>query len=247
MANCLERIWNNWKNNEMQCKSCPNNDVNNYWYPFYGMGDKNSDIMILGDTPAYNLENIQFRNQKDAQQLHEPIANSHQEAARIFLENRKQSNSNQLKKVIEAFFKDTQYTIDSVYFTNTKKCGDISDKHKTGNAINFNNLNGYGYCKSYLDEEITYIKPKLIIVLGGKAWKHLRELLHLPHEDSITRAQYKLIDHKIDESNKTIILPLMHWGYYRRNNQLSEYLNKTNRIIQKIINHDKFKNLQNNS
>lgn len=222
----LETIWHNWQNNKGPCSGCPNNDYDNFWYPFYGMGNKNSDVMIIADTPAYNLENAMPRNCKSLGVERAPLQwQSHSVNSDIFLDKRKNSKKNVLNSVIKAFFDQTEYSIDNVYFTNIKKCGDISGDDKA-------NKQSYRHCSQYMQDEIEEINPNFIISIGSKPFNYIKHKYNLNCSGGIlnNHGTVHLLNSKI------IYLSLAHWGYYRRNNKMDEYLKEAHHKIVKILN-----------
>ena len=66
----------------------------------------------------------------------------------------------------------------------------------------------YDFCKHWLDKEIDFVKPKLIIPLGKFATKHI---LGISYEEEVRMSSYRGQYVKIPKNNRNIaVYPLLH-------------------------------------
>lgn len=94
-------------------------------------------------------------------------------------------------------------SLDEIYFTNTKKCHNIegdSDEVEEANDI------AWSKCQAYLQPELDYVDPDVIVPIGGKAVKAVRKSLGV------------YVTSKLKESALTVtdstpkLIPSYHWS-----------------------------------
>lgn len=221
--NCQGSLWQNWINNCGQCGSCPNNDTNNYWYPLFDLGFRDAKIMVIADTPTYNIEDERRRTARVFE------TKQNRSADRIAVRNeqlceRLMSKQNVLYRVIKGMLADLDIGVSSVYFTNTKKCGDIKGSTKDNKAA-------YKHCADYLQDEIAAVKPEIIITIGRSPMLAVRENFKLPISKNMDK-NHKRVFKKDDVS----IVMLSHWGHYRRTGRtIDKYIHETNAILKDLV------------
>lgn len=221
----LSSIWETWRNNQSPCAKCPNNDSNNYWYPFYGLGNYQSPLMIIADTPAYNIEGMEYRTQKNAHDYYNP-SNDFNQIVSSHLTQRLESSTNKLIEILKHIADCISLDVKDLYFTNAKKCGDIP-----------NNKNGNNQARkicgeNFLLTEIKTINPDVVITVGANPFKQIKNFFQLETNDSVINNHCKIF---FNHSTETFLVVLAHWGYFRRNNLLDKYYNDIKQTLQKII------------
>jgi uracil-DNA glycosylase family 4 len=227
MSNILEDIWANWKNNESLCSKCPNNDLNNYWYPLYAIGNFDSPVMVIGDTPAYNIEGMSFRDRKNAYSTYD-ITNDFNSIVSSHLQQRQKSSTNKLIGILNLIADSINLNVQDLYFTNAKKCGNIPQAKSQNKQATQN------CAESYLEREIEYIDPELIISIGATPFQYLKQFYNIDASNSIIQNHGRVLYNK---RKQFIFLILAHWGYFRRNNILDEYYKDIRTQISKIVKH----------
>ena len=111
--------------------------------------------------------------------------------------------------------RDTGYTFQNLYFTNIKKCGNIATEY---------NKKAYQLCRRYFLLELQYINPSGIIIIGRNALINIIDMLNINGVSrQISSEHCKIIKH-----DNRYYLILSHWGYYRRQNKLNEYILEIN-------------------
>jgi len=222
MLNQIEKIWTNWQLNSEPCSECPDNDTKNYWYPLFGLGNWNADTMVVCDTPAYNIENIEYRYTKN-HLTESMIIQDFKTFAEKLLQERLDSNTNILIKILKSIVLGTNLTVHDLYFTNIKKCGNIS---------RVQNHEAYAMCFKNFLIELEVVKPKNIILVGGKAFNMLNNLFKFTDETSVMEL-FKIPTIFNSHGYKILVVP--HWGYYRRLGKIKEYAKKLNKLSRRFV------------
>ena len=230
----IDRIYKLWKNNKGYCEDCPFNDKCNHYYPLYGLGKRDADVFVVADTPAYNIEGISKRKAKDNCDKQDNSYKDFSEFNTNELQKRLKSNKNVLVNVLKYLTYNTNYSVNDLYFTNIKKCGDypVSSRDKD---------KGYKTCSKYIPYEIKDVNPKIIITVGANPFKYINKLFGLTEEKSILKNHLKTF-----RTKDYTILSLAHWGYFNRNNKMQVYLKDINETFKRMTNETFDKEIYNN-
>jgi uracil-DNA glycosylase len=172
LADELERIWGNWRNNQDQCNGCPHYGAGGGDAPFYGVGSVSNDteVIIVGKEPG------QGDDPTDADDIVRYIQSEYPGNFRDHRSKRIESTgmyeeySNNLTALIALLrVRDIKF-----YFTNLKKCRETDDG-KTQEAISA--------CSEYLFREIEALDPSVIVTLGGEATKSVYDKYPSVYQD----------------------------------------------------------------
>lgn len=183
----LQQIWSNRQDCAGPCERCPGCDAP---YPFYGIGDEDADIMLVGIEPAYNIK-----------EEHTGIGLSWDTAQTMMELDRKQSH-NPLWRVMKRIGNAAGQSAEELYFTNVAKCGGSKDSR----------TERIEHCTDYLEQEIQQVDPDLILVFGSDATEEIKKLAGLGSTNAMKSEHGTL--YKTEEAD---IIPFYHWGYAARN------------------------------
>ena len=221
-----DRIWNDWKNNTGICAECQNNDTNNYWYPLYGLGTLDAEVCLVADTPVYNLPEIESRYKVIYPEYTYRNKVTFDLFKKVILRRIQKTRENKLREFFANAFRGIYTNLDNVYFTNLRKCGAV--KHQT-NKSGIKEI-----CYKWFELEFNELNnATTYITLGAGPFQLVARLLSIHYKGSVTTNHLKVL--KTNDSSKKLI-PLVHWGYARRQGKLEQYYHDVNTLLKKELN-----------
>lgn len=158
MTQSPEQIWENWKNNSGPCEGCPHHDDDLHFRPTL-TPRQSAKVMIVGEDPNSSNDRT-AKNSKDIpglelKQRGNLDQNDNLEAVL--------SNSWPISRFVKGVINNCGLDTSEVYLTNQKKCSNIgngSDKEDEKRARR--------QCESYLQDEIEFLSPSMVILCGKK-------------------------------------------------------------------------------
>jgi uracil-DNA glycosylase len=188
MVTVWREIWENYQENNGPCSGCPNRDCSGYFIPHFvtengNIGSTDPDIVFVGDAPrdthpgSEDDKNRQVKNANDKAECR---------AQRQYDEKEPMLIDNIIGAFPDEFFKEyidspvkennNGFTTDGrIRFTNAKKCGDIYPKDAHGVKNHTARYN----CRNYLEKELEYLDPQIVVAMGGNALREVVAVLDL--------------------------------------------------------------------
>lgn len=188
----MESTWRNQREKDGPCTSCPG-CLSSYPLAF---GDEDADIMLVGMEPAYNVDTDRGELQDLA---------TYEEAMPILIHDRRESQNPLWRHMVNVALA-AECQPEDLYFTNIAKCGSGDFDSRVN------------HCLGYFRNELVTVRPKLILLHGGKVINKVYEMYDLPRPKSVGSVHGKHV-----EFVSATLLPLYHWGYAYRNNTVDEY------------------------
>jgi uracil-DNA glycosylase len=183
----MESVWQNWKNGRSHCQGCPGRHAR---YPLGGLGDPDSDLMLVAKEPNYKVKENTVR--KDM---------SWPEAKQAMVQDRRSAPNRlwrQMRTVADAAGLDDPTDL---YFTNSAKCNYKKDPESEWE-------DHYEHCRGYLSWELEIVSPKVLLLYGKRAIEAAYETYGLDPPTTVeeVHAQPRQV------SGCTLV-PLFHWAY----------------------------------
>ena len=189
-----DEIWDNWLTNSGNCKNCAlRRDPKEISYaPVGTLGNPSSYILIIGKNPGPT------RRQKY------PVKNRRDYNKRFWNDACKGKRGPRFFPKINMMLKYVGLNLEKIHFTNVCRCSSLGEKQTKEGIRN---------CISYLEQEISLSKPKMIITFGKDAYDYTRQILNV---EGGNRLISKQTGKYIKENNLTI-LPFLHPSRRGRN------------------------------
>lgn len=193
----VDLILDNWNWAKGFCDDCPFNEVNGY--PGFAYGDKNVDVMVVGQNPGGLLD-----RKRVVGSMSTDSSEYFEVGLRELVDHETDGKKYVSVQILQAMTEDTRFEdFDNLYFTNVCKCH-CFDKWNNGlgKAIN--------HCTFYLAGEVVFSKPKLIVAFGEPASSAVATLLGIDFD-------FKSMEDRNWEYRSSRRFPLgvlffRHWG-----------------------------------
>lgn len=197
----METAWQNRRTCSSLCEGCPGCDSP---YPLGGLGDPDSDLMLLAQEPAYNVD-------EDTVELPMPW----QEAKETMEENRRQS-MNPLWRQMTVVSGAVGLKPTDLYFTNLAKCNDRKSSWQAR----------FDQCRGYFLRELEIVSPEVILLYGRDVIDAVLDMwgLEPPNKISEVHAQRKEVP------GRTLV-PLYHWAYAARSGWINRYNQEVAQVV----------------
>ena len=195
-------IWENQQDGCHRCSGCPGRDSP---YPLYGVGNPESPIMLIGQEPAYNVDEENVDSSM-----------SYHEARRQWIEDRR-SPPNPLWKHMMNVGLAFEMPPDQLYFTNLVKCaaGDWDERLEN--------------CQPYLGRELGEVDPKVIILHGSKVISVVLQMFDIDWSGTVSDVHTESF-----VVEDTDIVCFYHWGYPYRTGSIDEYNREVRETLQEL-------------
>ena len=203
----METVWYNRRDCTSLCEECPGG---NSPYPLGGLGDPDSDLMLVAQEPAYNVDHDTVELEMDWER-----------AKRVLEENRRES-MNPLWRQILLVAEAAGLEPTDLYFTNLAKC---NDGESTWRAR-------YEQCRGYFLRELEIVSPRAILLYGRDVIDAVFALYGLEVPSQI--GEVHACPH--DVPGRTVV-PLYHWAYAMRSGQIESYNGEVTGVVRSIFSH----------
>lgn len=252
----LQKIWSNWRERANPCLDCPHWGNGGAKAPHYGVGeitDETPTVAFVGHEggPGGNaaLEKIVNRDKPELsetqiKEIKEFIRKSYPELFEVYratdLMKTGMCNGNYtdsgsphspyMRACYDAFRDNTKDPY-SLYFTNIKKCGESYAFDETESK----SRKATSQCMSYLNSELEYLAPDIIVPFGNKAAGAVFSIYEFknncppgfdvehPYDaGGIVSESLKLYE----TENGTGIIPSIHFSEFRFNSWFPKVLEK---------------------
>lgn len=184
----FEKIYRDWTSGRNELEDAGFKDPFGFFYPVFGVGDEDAELMILADSPTYRVEEdeeLRYRGQvrgwRPASSAWESM-DEYREWLRQLLE---LTNPDGAWDVVEAVAEAVDADPEELYYTTLQKDGEFDeslDETEDGEDPAALNEESFSKWKPYLEGEIDHVEPRLIIAFGEKTLQALGDLFD-PHED----------------------------------------------------------------
>ena len=186
-----QKLWENWRQQDLshlsgEKEGKPWELIDNHYYPLYGLGNSDSDVMVVAAGPAWNVgEGAKFPDKRDKswecndfEWTPDIDRDSFEEQERIWRLNRLKERNELVRTLIKLVKFSNELEIgetngledpfQSLYYTNFKKDGEFDDSDLDRMSENF--------WRDYLVREIELQDPSIILTLGKPASENIREI-----------------------------------------------------------------------
>lgn len=197
----METAWQNRRTCSSLCEECPGCDSP---YPLGGLGDPDSDLMLLAQEPAYNVD-------EDTVELRMPW----QEAKETMEENRRQS-MNPLWRQMTVVSEAVGLRPTDLYFTNLAKCNDRKSSWQAR----------FDQCRGYFLRELEIVSPEVILLYGRDVIDAVLDMWGLEPPDKISEVHAQ----RKEVPGRTLI-PLYHWAYAARSGWINRYNQEVAQVV----------------
>lgn len=209
--NIIEEIWTDWfYQRDSKLGNASFIDPKKYYYPFYAMGALDSEVVVVGIATAYNIEGWEETNAKrprvggceDRTDWWTDDVHQHRKE---WLQQRQESDTNELYSWLVALTSDVDINPPDLYYTNLQKDGEFAGELADMNTESIE------VWSEYLEREIEFVDPDLIVTLGKPPAK---ELVGGGGTDDHGHVGY--------EFDGIPVLTLNHWNYHKRSGETEE-------------------------
>lgn len=197
----METAWQNRRTCSSLCEECPGCDSP---YPLGGLGDPDSDLMLLAQEPAYNVD-------EDTVELRMPW----QEAKETMEENRRQS-MNPLWRQMTVVSEAVGLRPTDLYFTNLAKCNDRKSSWQAR----------FDQCRGYFLRELEIVSPEVILLYGRDVIDAVLDMWGLEPPDKISEVHAQ----RKEVPGRTLV-PLYHWAYAARSGWINRYNQEVAQVV----------------
>jgi len=200
----METVWKNRRVYTSLCEGCPGCDSP---YPLGGLGDLNSDLMLVAQDPAYNVGQDTAELKMDWGRAKQALEENCQEAMNPLWR--------QMLLVAEAAGVGTT----DLYFTNLAKCNDGESKWQAR----------FEQCRGYFLRELEIVSPEAILLYGRDVIDAVFGLygLEVPSKIGEVHARAR------DVPGRTLV-PLYHWAYAMRSGQIERYNEEVKEVVRSV-------------
>lgn len=179
----FQNIYLDWSSGRNELEDADFVDPFGFFYPVFGVGNENADIMVIADAPTFPVsedEELQKREQvrglRPALTTWETI-DEYRDWLGQLLEH---ANPDEVWDVLESVAEAADTTPDDLYYTTLQKDGKFDeslDETDDGKDPADLNQESVAKWKPYLKEELDRIEPDLVVVFGEKSLEALGDLL----------------------------------------------------------------------
>lgn len=155
-------MWQNWQDGSSKCDGCPGQEAP---YPLC-FGNRSSDIMMVGQEPAYNVD--EDRVERDMPWM---------EAQEQMVIDRRES-MNPLWRHMMRLGLELEMAPDDLYFTNIAKCNPGSVEH----------------CRGYIPRELANVNPRVLLLYGSNAIMSVFDMFDIEWSGSVTDVHLEPVD-----------------------------------------------------
>lgn len=205
----MESVWQNWKNGSSHCRGCPGQKA---LYPLGGLGDPNSDLMLVAKEPNYNVEENTVRRDM-----------SWPEAKQAMEQDRRSPPNElwqQMRTVADAAGLNGPTDL---YFTNPAKCNDKEDPGSPWEER-------YDHCRQYLSQELETVSPEVLLLYG----RHAIDATFEEHGlDSPSRVRD--VHARPRQAAGRTLVPLFHWAHAMREGRIDEYDQEVAEVVRNLF------------
>lgn len=213
----MEAVWQNWKTGSSCCEGCPGQEA---LYPLGGLGDPDSDLMLIGKEPAYNVNENTVRGDMSWPE------------AKQAMERDRRSHPNPLQRQMRTVADAAGLSGPAdLYFTNSAKCNDGKCASRDSEGSSWEER--YGHCQGYLLRELETVSPSVLLLYGRHAIDVAFEAhgLDSPSKVSDVHTQPR------QTSGRTLV-PLFHWAHPAREGWIDRYNQEVARLVRSLLRTD---------
>lgn len=185
----FEQILRDWAEDRGQLEDTEFTDPFGFFYPVFGVGDDDADVIVIADSPTYPVgeeEELQQRSQVRGWRPNTTAWESVDQYREFCTALIEQANPDGTQDILEAVASAVEQDVDDLYYTTLQKDGafdeslDETDDGKDPVELNEASITAW---TPYLEGEIDHVDPGLIIAFGEQT---LQPLLELYGRDDIT-------------------------------------------------------------
>jgi uracil-DNA glycosylase len=247
ISNLRQQIWEHWLHGHGPCDGCPIRCQNQGFDPLYGLFDYDADLMIVarepgtfekftedGDgrgrvyrtMPQYEAQKKNHPHLVDARGYdHKAIYdwdNLMEGALRLFDTDRYSNNQTS---------QPTVCSLENIYFTNALKCSRLAVEVQDVDNPKERNREARKRCSTYLEDEIKYVDPDVIVTFGGNAWTDAIETLDMVDEVKHRTKLNQNINSDGEFSfgafgTNPVVIPSYHWSNLGQQKQWLEFIHE---------------------
>lgn len=179
----FEKIFRDWSSNRNELEDAEFTDPLGFFYPVFGVGDEDADMMVIADRPTYPIgkgEEIKKRSQVHGWRPFTTVWESitgYREWLKKLIKN---DNPDQVWDVLKAVAEARDISPEMMYYTTLQKDGRFDESlEETEDGEDPCELNKYSVTRwtKYLKLEIEHIDPNLIVIFGTNTLKSIGEIL----------------------------------------------------------------------
>lgn len=204
----LQQIWDNWRSGEGKCQGCDARDCNGGWAPYYGAGDPNADLILLGRDPGGNEDRFGRFDQRDSENRNYPTS-KWSERTQDYAEKRPKDvdiirsapEGSTFLEELDCYQRSPSGESKGVYFTNLKKCQEIAGYDET---------DAYNRCASYLPKEFELVNPSVVVCFKPEPLKWALDYYNIGDRDLGSPTEMALVNSWTTDD--VTILPSVHFS-----------------------------------
>lgn len=189
----MRSTWKNFQNGESHCSGCPGQEAP---YPLGGIGNEHADVMLVGQEPAYNVDDDTVDDEM-----------RWFDAMDTMIENRRAS-MNPLWKHMMNISVAVGCSPTDLYFTNLAKCA--VDDASFSDCLE--------HCRGYFPREVAHVDPQIILIHGSKVIRVVLDMFDIDWSGSVGD-----VHGDVFEIASLKLVTLYHWGYAYRQHTVDEY------------------------
>lgn len=178
----FERILRDWAEDRNQLEDAEFTDPFGFFYPVFGVGDDDADVIVIADSPTYPVgddEELQQRSQVRGWRPNTTAWESVDQYREFCTTLIEEANPDGTQDILEAVASAVDQDSGELYYTTFQKDGafdeslDATEDGKDPAELNEASTTAW---TPYLEDEVDHINPGLIVVFGERTLRALHNL-----------------------------------------------------------------------
>jgi len=193
----FEKIFLDWMSGRNQLEDAEFRDPWGFFYPVFGVGTDNADVVVVADAPTYPVdedEEVRKRSQVNGWQPAFTMWESVDEYRDWCSEMLQHANPDGAWDVLRAVADAVEREPDELYYTTLQKDGEFDeslDELEDGEDPAELNEESISKWKPYLQQEIEHVDPDMVIVFGKNTLEAIGDLFDPQDEFEIESVPYE--------------------------------------------------------
>jgi uracil-DNA glycosylase len=201
----MRSVWQNFQDGVSHCSECPGQEAP---YPLGGIGNHGADVMLVGQEPAYNVDDDTVTTEMNWL-----------DAVATMIQNRRDS-MNPLWKHMMNVAVAAECSPTDLYFTNISKCS--TDNTSFSDCLE--------HCRGYFPREVAQVDPDVMLLYGGKVISTVFDMFDIEWSGSVGD-----VHGEIHETSSLKLAAFYHWGYIYRQGDLTSYREEVTNVVQDTV------------
>jgi uracil-DNA glycosylase len=252
VATLRQHIWEHWNHGIGQCGECPIRCEKSRFDPLYGLFNYDADVMFVAEEPGTFDEFSErdggkgriYRTMPDEEvdRLGDVLPHPHLVEERGY----DYKGSNEWDNLMEGARRLTDaskytngatgrptigYSLEEIYYTNSLKCSRLADSAKDVDDPDKRNNTARGQCRPYLEAELTYVNPRVVVTFGTNAWEQTIKALGIADQANSLSSLKTNLNNNPESAfgvfgDNPKVIPSYHWSNLGQMKQHIDFINE---------------------